>query len=378
MDFILLFQSIHFTGPGQIFGLAASLFVIFGCFLTIITGLEQVASRKERRSDNVLLFVTSMIVAVILVNFVFLYGGIHAVLPSAAFLFFSSIYAVGPLNYLYYRSLVDSDVNIVKTKGIHLAPALCMLIVESIFQLQNVSFKRDIVASFASPVENGITEIILLAGGISFVLYQFYFIWLCLQLWNEEGMKTGVRALVIIELYNCLSVVPVGIWMLIDFPELVLVTPIMITSVMITIFLMNNRFPELFMMIEHEIVRKKYERSFLEGIDTDLLIVRLDNLMKGARLYRDYELNLQMLSDKLSLTTHQLSQFLNEKLGMSFNMYINDFRIAEARELLADRSDMTVLQICFHVGFSSKSTFNSVFKNSTGMTPTEYRKENVR
>jgi AraC-like DNA-binding protein len=62
---------------------------------------------------------------------------------------------------------------------------------------------------------------------------------------------------------------------------------------------------------------------------------------------------------------------------MSFFEYINSLRIEEAKSLLADpnKHKLNVIEIAYQVGFNNKVTFNTTFKKSTGITPTEYRRK---
>ncbi|MBK9046995.1 MAG: AraC family transcriptional regulator [Bacteroidetes bacterium] len=58
---------------------------------------------------------------------------------------------------------------------------------------------------------------------------------------------------------------------------------------------------------------------------------------------------------------------------------MNALRIEEAKSLLANpqKHKVNVIEIAYQVGFNNKVTFNSTFKKSTGLTPTEFRKQNA-
>jgi AraC-like DNA-binding protein len=58
---------------------------------------------------------------------------------------------------------------------------------------------------------------------------------------------------------------------------------------------------------------------------------------------------------------------------MDFRNFINRFRVEEAQRLLKSDPEMSILTICFEVGFNSKSTFNTAFKKISGITPRDYR-----
>ena len=71
----------------------------------------------------------------------------------------------------------------------------------------------------------------------------------------------------------------------------------------------------------------------------------------------------------------ELSFVINESKQKSFNDYVNSWRVEETKRLLsqADKQDLGLLEIAFDAGFNSKATFNRVFKQTTGLTPSEYR-----
>jgi AraC-like DNA-binding protein len=54
---------------------------------------------------------------------------------------------------------------------------------------------------------------------------------------------------------------------------------------------------------------------------------------------------------------------------------MNNYRVEEAKQLLASDPDRTVLEIGLEAGFGSKPSFNTIFKQKTGMTPSEFRKK---
>jgi AraC-like DNA-binding protein len=102
---------------------------------------------------------------------------------------------------------------------------------------------------------------------------------------------------------------------------------------------------------------------------------RVITLMETEKLFQETELTLQNLADKLKLPSYQVSQAINEGMKKTFYDLVNGYRVAEAKRLLLDpdNNNYTVLSVGFEAGFNSKTTFNTVFKKFTGMTPTEYK-----
>jgi AraC-like DNA-binding protein len=86
---------------------------------------------------------------------------------------------------------------------------------------------------------------------------------------------------------------------------------------------------------------------------------------------------LQNLADRLSMSSRNLSYVINFHINKNFFDFINSYRIEEAKRIFQQPDHpKTVLEVLYSVGFNSKSVFNTAFKKNTGMTPTEYLKQN--
>ena len=120
---------------------------------------------------------------------------------------------------------------------------------------------------------------------------------------------------------------------------------------------------------------RKYERSALTPERADAFLKRLLDVMETEKPYTDGGLTLPRLAARLSVSTHHLSQVINERLGQSFNDFVNSYRVEEAKRRMADPAagHYSLLAIAEEVGFNSKSSFNAAFKKQTGMTPSEFR-----
>ncbi|HWB26487.1 MAG TPA: ABC transporter permease [Chitinophagaceae bacterium] len=103
---------------------------------------------------------------------------------------------------------------------------------------------------------------------------------------------------------------------------------------------------------------------------------RLKEAVAANRLYEDAELTLATLAGKLKIHPHDLSRIINTGVEKNFNDFINEFRVREvARKMMNPAfNQFTLLGIAYESGFNSKTSFNRVFKEMTGKTPTEYKK----
>jgi AraC-like DNA-binding protein len=118
------------------------------------------------------------------------------------------------------------------------------------------------------------------------------------------------------------------------------------------------------------------------GIDPrdQALLTALVNAM-DAGVYREPGLSIERLADALKTPTHRLRAVINQGLGKrNFASFVNGYRLAYAKAALADpaRGRDTVLAIAYESGFAALQTFNRVFKDAEGDTPTGFREKRLR
>ena len=123
----------------------------------------------------------------------------------------------------------------------------------------------------------------------------------------------------------------------------------------------------------------KYERSGLQADKAGLYLQTLGQYMETEAPYKNPEITLRDLAERLEIPPNHLSQVINEKLGQNFFDFINSYRVAAAKQWLRnpDKQQYTILEIAYEVGFNSKSTFNAAFKKHVQMTPTAYRQQEL-
>lgn len=104
------------------------------------------------------------------------------------------------------------------------------------------------------------------------------------------------------------------------------------------------------------------------------LIARLEAMLKSDNLHRKMGFTREDLAKRLGVGEHVISKAINRYYEMNFNELINSYRVEEAKERLKNE-DATITVIAFEVGFSSIASFNRVFKQKAGVSPTEYRNQ---
>ncbi|WP_306014650.1 MULTISPECIES: AraC family transcriptional regulator [unclassified Allomuricauda] len=103
----------------------------------------------------------------------------------------------------------------------------------------------------------------------------------------------------------------------------------------------------------------------------------LKKFMLEKEPYLDPDLTIKSLAHQMKMEQRELSVLINTELNMNFYEFINLYRIDKAKALLKDEKflKLTILEILYQVGYNSKSSFNTAFKKTTGITPSAYRKK---
>ncbi|WP_375201277.1 helix-turn-helix domain-containing protein [Hyphococcus sp.] len=110
----------------------------------------------------------------------------------------------------------------------------------------------------------------------------------------------------------------------------------------------------------------------------ETLFLRIDEKIRADALQRQPHLTLSEVASVANLTERDVSRAINANARRSFCDYINAFRVSDVCAMLNARPDATILDIAFEAGFTSKSSFNAVFKKELGVTPSEYRRRNAQ
>jgi AraC-like DNA-binding protein len=106
------------------------------------------------------------------------------------------------------------------------------------------------------------------------------------------------------------------------------------------------------------------------------IIISLKKSMTGDKLFLNPNLNLNILSEYTSIPQKTISFVLNQTLNKSFSEFVNEYRIEAFKEkiLQPETDNLTIAGIALECGFSSQATFQRIFKQSTGVSPSEFRK----
>jgi AraC-like DNA-binding protein len=121
---------------------------------------------------------------------------------------------------------------------------------------------------------------------------------------------------------------------------------------------------------------ESYLNYGLKKQDALVLAESLKAYMEKEKPYTNADLDLRDLAAHLKVYPHYVTQVLNTLFNQNFYEFVNTYRVNEAKKQLEDSRRLTkvsILSIAYDCGFNSKSSFNRIFKQKTGMTPSEFR-----
>lgn len=305
-------------------------------------------------------------------------SGIIFYIPWLMYTDITAAFAIGPFVYFYLKAVLGCKTKIDKFYLLHFIPALIVIILIVTNNIVNNSFLR---YYSKNPSVYPVYNLSLVVRWIDFIS-NFYMITYFaaaiknIYLYLKKGNYKQAGELLTIFYYMFFILLFSFMMILANIigSSLLNITAIyLLTLAGVWYFIFCFRNPEFTQKAIKEAKTLRYENSMVNGISTDVVLERLDELMNEEKIYIDYELTLPKLSEYLMVTPHQMSKILNSGRKMNFRTLVNSYRVKESMQQMAQHPEKTILEIALASGFNSKSSFNSVFLKSTGKTPSDYR-----
>ncbi len=287
--------------------------------------------------------------------------------------------SIGPLLYLYVLSFIKSKQTFRYPDIVHFIPMMIATVIVLPYAFAPHESKVELVRLLLH--QENIKFIQILVSAVAAVAVPVFYISLSIwHIWFRkpiENLATQPLVLLITLLIIWLFLGIVGVAGALTFsPGLLLLDNVIISLIIISFYLVTNRYPYLMQFGTIPARKKKYAKSYLDNIDRKNINAQLRIIMEEEKLFCDEDLSLGRLSDALGLSKNQLSQFLNTYHEKNFNNFVNGYRVKEAKKILSEEPGRQIISIALAVGFNSYSAFHSTFKKETGMTPAEYRRKN--
>lgn len=352
---------------------------LLGAAQGLLLSLALLSARGDK-TGNRLLAALTLTISIVVSGAVLLTSDYVFVFPHLSRLHQPFVFLAGPLLFLYIRTLTSRARKLEPKDFLHfILFALCAIfLLPYYFQSRLGKIK---VLSWEYIGDFGQWYYIRSALFITqFLVYLVLIIIMIIRYSRGVKDRTSVRdKAILFEIRFFVfasSVLWVAIILRLAFQSIPnLLVPLGASILIYAMGYLRMRRPELADSEDEPPAAKKYEKSRLPPERAERYLNKLLQLMEKERPFIDGDLTIQKLAAKLSIPAPHLSQTINERLGKSFPDFINSYRIEEAKKKLLDPAckHLSVLGIAEDVGFSSKSSFNAVFKKHTDMTPSEFR-----
>ncbi len=347
-------------------------FLISGGIFAFVWGMNCYFSKSTRTMSYILWISTLWLFAG-----AYIFTKIHLAYPYFYGLHLPFVYLSGPLFYKYYKNTILEE-NLDKFY-LHLIPSILVFI--TILPFQFWSTKEQILF-LESMLRKEMNFYSYLLGGINFFTKVFLLWYMSIILYQNRNIfhprkeisdKSRIlflfmTALLYIDLFLGLMGFFLQSFFLVKLSALILPVNLYI------FYLLSSKYPEMLSGIKREMKKTRYEQSKIKNLDVNSILEKIKSIMDTEKAFTDEDISLSSLAEELEITSHQLSQILNEKLNQTFPQFINEYRIAEAKKIMLEEKKRPVLSIAFAVGFNSKASFNRTFKQITGITPQQFRK----
>lgn len=368
-------------------------FFYFGAFQSFFFALL-IGSKKKKSYADKILVLWLFVIGIHLLNFLYFFNGWHYQYPLligyGAFLPTTH----GPLFYLYFKALVGSNKKLNWRDLLHFSPfAIAYLLI-----LQFMVMSGESKLEFLESQLNGPRHWSIVIGDFLNNTVGPVYIIVVLYLVNKHQQKIkdvlSNTENVSLQWIKNLAYGLAIIWIVVLaatfqqylFPVDFIIPPFVLIYVAVVLFVFSIGYfgfkqTSLFTDFSSNKPQEndssmpvKYEKSGLTDEEALQIKNTLVSYIEKDKPYLDNNLNLEQVTSQLNISRHWLSQVINDKLNTTFFDLINEYRVEEFKKRIinGDAQKFTVLGIALDCGFNSKASFNRVFKNQTGITPSSY------
>lgn len=326
------------------------------------------------------------------------YAFLHRLRDLGALAFFfgnGAGYLLGPVTYFYLKALILPNKKIVPALWLHLLPFFCNWLLVSL----------PVAVSMATPYLTDYGKnYAAIADYLNLVENAYFLVYIIITYRLTERIRTAslenyssldqtglswfhnllVGLFIIVVLDSIFSVyelnyamIPWNIGTIIAFLFIVLYSylgykGIFQSNILLPGFVVNNSAQEV--ATEKSVISLPNAMGISDE-EANELKRRLYELLDVKKLYLNDSLSLTDLAEEMDISSRKLSEFLNKSLRINFYTLINDYRVTEVQEKLKEDESKkyTLLGLAQDSGFQSKASFNRIFKNKTGMSPSQYR-----
>ncbi|MEL7122795.1 MAG: helix-turn-helix domain-containing protein [Bacteroidota bacterium] len=337
-------------------------FAVLGAFNTLFLSMYFAFFLKHRSNANYFLSACLLATSIKIITSVFLYfdAGLS---ETIVIIGFTANALIGPFFYLYVKSSINGITGTKKYGWLHIFPAAIAVPLISILHPStfNYSYGPTMLSQYT----------------VAFIYFQ-WFVYLVLTafLLRRSFGKVLQSRFMSNDEETWLVSLFLGFFIFWIGPIVTTHTTYMVGALSFSIifygllFLWIFKFRRTSAFFEPQV---KYASKKIDVSEAETLSIELNKLFQEKELFRNSNLKIADVANELRIPSQRLSQLLNDNLGKSFSLFINEYRIDAAKKMLIQDDKFKLETIGYECGFNSKSTFFTTFKKLTGSTPAGFR-----
>ena len=366
-------------------------FVISGLIQNFILAGILFFKSGDRPLPNRILSITILIVNLHLTYLMVLDTNLDNFFPFLLWIPYSYLTAIGPLIFFYTRALTDTDFDISTIRNKHFIPPIIEVGLQAIMIAQAI---RNDKLFYNTPFYFYVTPLLYLwaAGSIFYYLrlslatVNTHEAWLLKNFSNlKEITLTWLKKLIVYYRLLWLLWVPFVAtfllffrFQLLYFAVVLMLYILMLMLTYLTLWIgLEGLLRGNFILIKPN-EGKAENKNFTKLTENEISghMERITQLMVVEKVYLSESLSLREFALHLKADPNLISFILNNHFNSTFYDFVNHYRIEEVKKRMKDPAykHLTLLGIALESGFNSKTTFNRVFRQLTGTTPTQFQK----
>ncbi|HMJ67265.1 MAG TPA: helix-turn-helix domain-containing protein [Cyclobacteriaceae bacterium] len=325
----------------------SSIAVSHGLFwATVLLGMNQ---RLSNRLLAVLLIMISFrvgksVVGMLMPGYMYFFSGVGVV----------SMSAIGPLLFLFAKSLFDSTYKVTWKDWLHFVPPAVLLVVMLIREGRFI---------------NG-AYTVFTASVLVYMIATLIFLLRNRETFRADDMKWK---------WIMFIIGGIGLLFITFVCQLLFYQPLTYQLIVISAALV------FYSLSWYAIPRSRLfitepQKKLSDAQTYQLLGSRIQELLQNEEVFINTDLTVSSLAAKLKCPAYMVSRAINQYFNKSFSELIVEYRIKKAEKLLAadPQKSLTIEAIAFESGFNTLSAFYKSFKKINGMTPSQYRENHLK
>ena len=349
----------------------------FGILLCLSVGGYIWMRQDGKRVANILLGLLLITYSLDLLNSLFATTGVYSAYQFLYFIPLIFSFSLGPLFYLFVKARIQPGFRMDKKQFVHLVlPAIQFGFYLSV-GFRSAEYKSWLWRTFIQPYGQYIESILVIFLTVGYLVAALILIKkeLPSALWKHPVCQWLKRfAFVLLILYSISFIYEIMDWVLWNYFEYNLYNipwldfPLKLSQALISIYIGYNAF----IYQQQSIITPSY---YPDKTDNDLES-RMDELLRVKQVHLDPEFDLSTMAKMLNIHRNKVSKYFSSK-GQNFRSVINQARVQNFIDLVeaGRHQELTILGLAYESGFSSKATFNRVFTEIKGKTPSQFIKE---